>query len=151
MRIISIVALIALITTLATASVLCPRWLSDDGNTFLCNFVNHEFLSFLGVIVTITLASAANLHLEFNRIDDLSQSEAFTAARSAIKAYTVMLIVLFAGSFALVLFKPIFGIGAQQSAGFNSAAIVVVVLNILALADLTLSVFRIPADSKIIR
>lgn len=141
-RIISILILICLMTALAAGSVFQPYWLSDCGNSFLRDFVDQELLSFLGVIVTITLASAANMHLEFNRLQ-LATNEGFQEARSAVRAYAILLLVLFAGAFALVILKPLFGSGLQSSAGFNSVAIVIVVLNIMALADLTLAIFRI--------
>lgn len=147
-RVITITALVTLIIALAIASAASPCWLSDDGNSFLKNFVNHEFLSFLGVIVTITLASAASLHLEFNRLED-STEEGFEEARGAVKAYAIMLMVLFAAAFLLVIFKPIFGERPTWSAAFNSSAIVIVTLNMLALADLTLTVFKIPADRRL--
>lgn len=141
-RITSILMLIALMIGLGAASVLQPYWLSDCGNSFLKNFVNQELLSFLGVIVTITLASAANMHLEFNRLEALT-SEGFVEARGAVKAYAILLLALFAGAFALVILKPMVAVDPHASAGFNSAAIVIVILNIMALADLTLAIFRI--------
>ena len=133
----------ALILGLATVSALWPCYLSDDGNSFLKGFVNQELLSFLGVIVTITLASAANLHLEFNRVQDRTR-EALPEARGAVKAYAILLMVLFAGAFALVILKPLLAIKPIANAGFNSVAIVIVALSILSLADLTLAIFRIP-------
>lgn len=147
-RILAVLGLIALVIALATISTVQACWLSDDGNMFLKNFVNHELLSFLGVIVTITLASAANLHLEFNRLEDRTK-ESFPEARGAVKAYALMLMVLFAIAFALVILKPLLGTSITGSAGFNSAAIVIVALNMLSLADLTLTVFRIPPNGSL--
>lgn len=142
-QILAILGMVALSLGLATVSALWPCYLSDDGNSFLKNFVNQELLSFLGVIVTITLASAANLHLEFNRLQDRTR-EGFPEARSAVKAYAILLMVLFAGAFVLVILKPLFASDHITNAGFNSVAIVIVALSILSLADLTLAIFRIP-------
>lgn len=138
----SIILLLAVVAGLVFLVFCHPHYVSDQGNVFLKNFVNHEFLSFLGVIVTITLASAANLHLEFNRIER-DTGETFAEARGAIKSYAILLIVMFAGAFALVLLKPVFGGGPMESAAFNAASITVVLLNIMSLADLTLAVFKI--------
>ncbi len=46
-----------------------PDWISDH-NAFLKNFVNHEFINVLGVTLAITLASAAQIHLALNRIEE---------------------------------------------------------------------------------
>ena len=43
--------------------VFSTPWVLSDQNAFLEAFVSHELLSLLAVVVTITLASAANLHL----------------------------------------------------------------------------------------
>lgn len=141
-QIIAITAMIALTAVLAAVSAIEPAWLNDNGNPFLRDFVDNDLLSFLGVVVTITLASAANMHLQFNRIE-IATGEAFSEARRAVKAYAILLLWLFAASFALVIIKPLLGSGCHSNAGFNSAAIMIVLLNILALADLTLAIFRI--------
>ena len=141
-QILAILVLIALIVVLTAASICRPLLLTDTGNPFLKDFVNQELLAFLGVIVTITLASAANLHLEFNRLESLTK-ETFVEARRAIKAYAILLLWLFGIAFALVVLKPIVAISPTINAAFNSGAIVIVVLNILSLADLTMAIFRI--------
>ena len=47
--------------------VVCePQWLSN--NAFLNGFVSHEILALKAVILTVTLASVANIHLALNRI-----------------------------------------------------------------------------------
>lgn len=46
-----------------------PAWLSDR-NDFLRDLSSRDILPVLGVILVITLASAAQLHLEFNKIEE---------------------------------------------------------------------------------
>lgn len=141
-----------LILTLLTAALVwisfCRPYLLSDQNDFLAGFVTHELLSVLGVIVTITLASAASLHLEFNRLED-EYGEAFQDARDATRNYAFMLIGLFAAALALVIFKPIMVEGRWIEALFNSGAIIIVVLNIMALFDITYAIFQIPAKERI--
>lgn len=61
------VIVLALTFLLLGAMVICrPAWLSS--NSFLIDFVDHEAISLLAVILTITLASVANIHLSMNRI-----------------------------------------------------------------------------------
>ncbi|OKL43289.1 hypothetical protein A3843_14330 [Pseudovibrio exalbescens] len=42
------------------------HWLSE--NTFLNEFVSHELIALMAVVLTVTLASVANLHLALNRM-----------------------------------------------------------------------------------
>lgn len=52
------------VTAMATAAV--PHVLAN--NTFLTGFVNHEIMAFLIVVLTITMASVANIHLSISRL-----------------------------------------------------------------------------------
>lgn len=61
-----IVALIVLAGVVAGVVVCRPHWLSE--NEFLKQFVSHEVLGLMSVILTVTLASVANIHLALNRI-----------------------------------------------------------------------------------
>lgn len=50
-----------------SVAILCkPEFFSS--NTFLVGFVNHEVISLMAVILTVTLASVANIHLAINRL-----------------------------------------------------------------------------------
>jgi uncharacterized membrane protein YidH (DUF202 family) len=132
------------IATLAMASVCRPYYLSDDGNAFFKAFVNQELLSFLGVVVTITLASAANLHLELNKLEERCE-ECFPEARQALRMSAYSLLVLFTVAFILVMAKPTMAPNQHWSAALNSTVVVIVLFNLAVLADLTMAVFRIPA------
>jgi NADH:ubiquinone oxidoreductase subunit 3 (subunit A) len=48
--------------------ILAP-WALSDKNKFFAGFVNQEFLTFMGVVVTISLASAQNLFVEIKRME----------------------------------------------------------------------------------
>lgn len=146
-RILSIAALIVLTLAIGLISCTQPNWLSDQ-NAFLKDLVGSQLLGILGVIVTITLASAASLHLELNRLED-SFSESFEEARLATKAYAYLLIGMFALALILVTVKPIVASNSHLEAAFNGAAIWIIVLNILAWLDLTGAVFAIPPDRKL--
>ncbi len=137
------VTLIVLAGILLSASVCAPYFLSDRGNSFFKDFVNAELLSFLGVIVTITLASAANMHLELNKLEERTEGS-FPEARTAVRRSSAALIVLFAVAFILVMIKPTLADNDHWSAALNSIVILIVVFNLAILADLTMAVFRIP-------
>ena len=141
-------ALIGLMTVLLSISAWSPYYLSDDGNSFLRGFINHEFLSILGVIVTITLASAANIHLELNKLQD-QVGKPFSRARAGICRSAYSLIIIFALGVVLVIVKP-FTVSSQKlTAAANSAAIVIMFFSLSVLVDLTRTTFKIPAASAI--
>lgn len=135
--------LIALAAVLLATSICRPYYLSDTGNSFFKGFVTSEMLSFLGVVVTITLASAANLHLELNKLEERT-AEHFSEARDAIRHSAYALLGLFALAFVAVMVKPAVA-GNVGSATVNSLAILIVLFSLAVLADLTMAVFRIPA------
>lgn len=138
--------LLCLITILATVSLCRPELLSDQGNAFLKGFVNEHLLALLGVVLAITLASAGNLHLELNKLQEAT-GKPFAATRRSVKLSAYSLIVLFGLAVALVILKPILiaNPGSTGSAAANSLAIVLVVFNLSVLLDLTQAVFKIPA------
>lgn len=63
---IKIVILVALAAVLAIACICQPNLLSQ--NTILNGLMNHEVLALMAVILTVTLASVANIHLAINRV-----------------------------------------------------------------------------------
>ena len=147
MKTIAWMMMLTLATILLSTSICSPYYLSDDGNEFFKNFVNHELLSVLGVIVTITLASSASLHLELNKLEEQT-GERFSGARSAIKISSYSLIAIFGAAFALVMVKPWVASNQHASAALNSIVILIFLFSLAILADLTMAVFRIPARKK---
>lgn len=143
------IALLILTTILASASFFAPYYLSDSGNSFFKNFVNQNLLSVLGVIVSITLASAANLHLAINKLQDATDDE-FTEARTAVRLCCYSLLTIFAVATVLVMVKPTVPVGDDTLiALINSAVVLILVFSIGVLADLTGAVFDIPPEKKL--
>lgn len=136
------------LTVLLSISACSPFLLSDDGNSFLKGFVNQELLALLGVVVTITLASAGNLHLEINKIEDRT-GRAFSKTRRAVKMSAYSLIVIFVLGGALVVIKPMLGNDRHATAACNSVAIVLVLFSLMVLVDITRTTFAIPPSSKL--
>lgn len=146
-----IVARCVFISSIAVYIVLSisAPWVLGDKNEFLKNFVNHEFLNLLGVIVAITLASAANLHLEFNKIEDMAKREILPRTRAKVKLSSIWLIALFALGFLTVTVKPLIPYSEISTSLVNGIAVLIVIFNILVLIDLTQLVFRIEPIYKI--
>ena len=122
-----------------------PGWLSDS-NDFLRNFVNHEYLNVLGVILAITLASLAQAHLVLNRIEEHRERRCFDRTRKEIKSSAYWLIVLFVIGFVIVMAKPIVCAGEIWAAAFNAASIAVLLVYVLILLDITMAMFKIQPE-----
>jgi hypothetical protein len=129
---------------LLTISVVSPAYL-DDTNSFLKGFVTHELLGVLGVILAITLASASQVHLTLNRIEEHYQRKFLVATRTNLKQDTIWLIIFFACAVVLLVVKSMVPQTPVFQAIINSLAIILVLLNILVLVDLTQLVFAIEA------
>lgn len=122
-----------------------PEWVSDD-NTFMKNFVNHELLALLGVILAITLASIASIHLEFNKIEERYKKRGLTKSRANLRQNAYWLISLFATAVAIVATKPVMCGGAVSQALANMSGMLILLWHLLILISLTQLVFSISAD-----
>src|SRR5690606_7043221 len=120
-----------------------PDWVSNK-NGFLENFVNHEFLNLLGVILAITLASVANIHLEFNKIEERFGREGLRVSRANLKQNANWLVGLFMFGLFIVTLKPLISFHEVGQAAANLAALFVVVWHVLILVSLYQLVFAIP-------
>lgn len=135
---------LSLTAILLSASICQPHLLSDEGNAFFRQFVTHEMLGVIGVIVTITLASSASIHLELNKLEERTGNP-FQKARNAIRDSSVALVSAFGLAFLLVMVKPWIGGSDHLSAALNSASILIFLFSLAIMADLTMAIFRIPA------
>jgi uncharacterized protein YqhQ len=124
-----------------------PRWL-DDHNDFLRGFVNHELLAILGVILAITLASAAQIHLKFNDMEEKANRAFLASSRHEVKSSAYWLILSFVVALFLVMVKPLFLEHHFAIAFVNGAAIWVLLFDIMILFDMTAGIFAISATLK---
>jgi hypothetical protein len=143
-RTISFCILIITVGVILAAVISEPSFLSDN-NKFLKDFVNHELLSILGVVLAITLASAANLHLEFNKIEEKFKATGLSKSRGNIKNGAYALIIMFFASVCIVVLKPIIADGERSQAVFNGFALLIVEWYILIMTDMLETTFAIPA------
>ncbi len=139
--------LIGLATVLLSISFLEP-WVLSDSNVFLREFVNQELLATLGFVMAITIASAASLHLELNKLQD-ETSLPFTRTRRSIRLSAYSLLILFGAAVLLVVVKPLLPSDPFYSAMANSFALLIVYFNLSVLFDLTKTVFAIPTAKNI--
>jgi len=123
-------------------SVSSP-WVLSDKNSFLKDFVGGDLLNVLGVILAITLASSANLHLAFNSIENEVKKTFLVRTRAAVKKSAFSLIILFVIAVVAVVVKPLLPQSEISMSIVNGICLLVVLFNILVLTDLTALVFRI--------
>lgn len=131
------------------AFAICAPTAISDQNGFLKGFVSSDLLNVLGVILAITLASAAQLHLTFNGIEErYHRKGGLTKTRAGVHSAARWLIALFAAAVALVVGKP-YVVGTYWlETLFNGAAVILVLWNVLLLISLTQTIFRIEADVR---
>lgn len=104
-----IVIVIAMVTVALSATFCMPEFFAK--NEFLKSFVTFELLNILAVILTITLASIANIHLSLNRIvrstfkDRVKGSRHAEVVRREINQNGWMLFWIFVGACALLFVK----------------------------------------------
>lgn len=139
--------LTGLLTVLLSVSFCAPHLLNDS-NEFLAAFVNHELLATLGFIAAVTLASAASMHFELNKLEDAT-GKPFLRTRKSLKRSAYSLIVLFAVAVLIVIVKPLLPTPPYNRAVANSFAIVIIYFYLSVLLDLTQTVFKIPSAKAI--
>jgi len=130
-----------------TGVVLCisfamPTFLSQ--NEFLSGFINHEILNILAVIMTVTAASAANIHLTFNSFEDkLGERGMFDGARREINSNVYWLIGAFSASIVALIIKSAITPSDLSISLINSFCLVLLLVNILVLIDVTKTTLNI--------
>ena len=142
MKIISWVSVIISIGSVVVVSVLCPQFLVE--NHFLKNFINQELLNILAVIMTVTAASTANIHLVFNRAEEkIKKPRYFEQARKEINQDAIALIALFLLTIAVLIARSYYIHNITIVSLLNGTGLVILLTNVLVLIDVTLTVFAI--------
>lgn len=134
--------LIAIATVLVVTSICIPSVLSDGGNVFLRGFVNQELLATLGVIVTITLASAGAIHIELGKLSR-ERSINLDREKQAVRFSAYLLLAQFLTALALVVLKPVLAASERQTAFANSIGLFIILWAVAVLYDLTRAAFSI--------
>lgn len=140
-RTIATVIIIAWLAVAASIILWVPSVLSDR-NDFLAEFVNHEFLSFMGVIVTITLASAANLFVELVKLGRRFGRDAFQQSKKDVRDSAYALLIALVAAIAVAISKPWFA-GERGQAFANALAISIIGVSLMILIDLTQATFEL--------
>ena len=134
-------------------STLCrPDFLS--GNKFLDDFAGHDLLSLLAVILTITFASVANIHLALNQIilkvfsgDIRRGQDTAQATRDDIDSNAWLLFWAFIACTAFLLVKGAFGeANIYVKSAMNGLCLGALLVNILVFHDIYRTVFTLASS-----
>lgn len=139
MRVVAPIIIVVMSGLVVALSIYAPGILAE--NSFLKGFINHELLNTMAVIVTITIATIATIHLWFNELEDKHDKKVFGRARREINSGAFWLIGLFAGSVLLLIVRAYFGGNLLEISLFNGFAIIILMTTILVLIDI-MSVVR---------
>jgi hypothetical protein len=131
-----------------TVIVVAAPWVLSDENRFFAGFVNYEFLTFMGVIVTITLASASNLFIELNKLEDRLDEAVFAKTKGHVKDSAFALIGALIAAIVLVILKPLLACSHRAEAGLNGVAVAILLFSVLVLIDLTQAAFGLDPRAK---
>ncbi|MBJ6127596.1 hypothetical protein [Microvirga splendida] len=103
----------------------------------------------MGVIVTITLASAANLFIELNKLEEKIEMAVFSASKKHVKDSAFSLIGLLIASLTIVVVKPLFeSFGPTAQALSNGMALTTILVSVLILIDLTQAAFSLDPNGE---
>ena len=128
--------------------VVCePQWLSS--NAFLNSFVSHEILALKAVILTVTLASVANIHLALNRIvvnrfgSQASLTEAAKSVKKEINDDAWYIFWGFIVTIVALVGKGAFDGNVQVVAASHGVALWVLLLYLVCMYDIYKIVFGV--------
>ena len=142
------IVLVAFILFCAVSTVSEPTFLAK--NNFLQQFVNHEILALLAIILAITFASMANIHLALNRIvmrafgrrTALGQRSS-EAVRREINSNAWWLFWAFIVCVISLIVKGSMPDHVYIVSAMNGVALTVLLLNVLVFYDIYRAIFAI--------
>lgn len=135
-----IVVLVGAMAFLGSLVACRPEWL--HANAFLKNFISHELVSLLAVVLTVTLASVANIHLAINRIvarylsHNAEQKAVAEAIKSEIKGNAWVIFYSFIAAIVILFIKGLNESDLLVVAICNAAMLWILLLNLLCILDI---------------
>ena len=125
--------MIVLSGVIVASSICAPQILAS--NEFLKGFVNHEILGIMAVIMTISIASIATIHIWFNELEQKHDQRVFGKARREINQSAFVMIWLFVGQLALLIVRSSFLESAGIVSFLNGASVLLLLASVITLLD----------------
>ncbi len=135
--------LIVLLSVVTGIAIFHPDVFSDK-NEFLKSFSSNYFMSVIGLMLSVTLASCMNLHFKLNELEVKIDRE-FPLTKRAIRRSAYSLIFLFPLAFVILLFKSWFGHILYVQSFSNAGMISILFFYASVVFDITATIFSLPA------
>ena len=134
MKTVYIIFMIVVGGIIVAISTCTPNILA--GNEFLKGFINHEILGIMAVIMTISIASIATIHIWFNELEQKHDKRVFGKARREINQSAFVMIWLFVGQLALLVVRSNFLENVKVISFFDGASILLLLASVVTLLDI---------------
>lgn len=144
MRIVPFISLLVLAALFVGLSVCAPSFLAT--NQFLDEFVNHEYINVLAVIVTVSLVSVTQIHLEYSRIERRFKIRVFQDARRTVNIGAMLLTSMLLLAFVISIVRAAVGGDEQMLSLVHGAALLTVATSVFIMYDLVRVVYVLAAD-----
>lgn len=137
--------LFAAIAILGSMVVCQPGWLAS--NEFLLTIMTHELVSILVVILTITLASVANIHLAITRMlggvkgDKTAATNAANGVRREINTNAWTIFWAFVLAVAALVWKGAYPNNLHIVAAAHAIGLTILLVNVMILHDIYRATF----------
>lgn len=140
-------AIILLAISGFTISIVRPEFLS--GNDFLKEFVNHEYINVLSVMVTVSLVSIVQIHLEYMRIERRYKGKFFAIARRGVTLSGLILVAMLLFAFPLSFAKAHMAEDATATSIIYTLALLTIAESILIMYGLIRTVGVIAEEEPV--
>ncbi|PCH94667.1 MAG: hypothetical protein COB84_07270 [Rhodobacteraceae bacterium] len=147
MKTIPSISVILVFISLVTVSVIRPIILSQ--NVFLIEFVKHEYVNFLAVVVTVSILTVVQIHNEYTRIERANKLRVFEVPRQSINTSAFMLIASLVAAFVISFLVPTFSENNIATSILFSFALTSILHNIFIMYDLVQTASYIAANEPI--
>lgn len=136
MKYVHFIILIVTAGVIVAMSVCNPSILAKNG--FLIGFVNQEILGIMAVIMTISIASIATIHIWFNELEEKHERKVFGAARREINQAAFSFIGLFVLQLICLFVRslPIFEQNETAVSLFNGVSLLLLLGSVITLWDI---------------
>jgi len=143
------ISLIVLAGLFVGVSICDPKLLARNG--FLDEFVNHEYINVLAVIVTVSLVSVTQIHLEYSRIERRFDVRVFAEARRTINLGALLLTGMLLLAFVISFVRALTMVNENDVflSLVHSSALLTVVTAVFIMYDLVRVVYVLASDEPI--
>lgn len=147
MRPVQFISLLIFAALLVAVSICSPETLSK--NQFLDEFVNHEYINVIAVIVTVSLVSVTQIHLEYSRIERRFDVRVFGEARGTINLGALILTSMLLLAFLISFVRAEVSTDLVQLSLTHGAALLTILASVFIMYDLVRTVYVLAAEEPI--